>query len=65
MVISKNERRHMTVDEIDFIVKDLRMSMTLIAGSIATMVNRRKQLNRQERVRDIIWGGKNEMSKMR
>lgn len=58
MVITNSERRSMTVDEIDFIVKDLRTTMTLIAGSIATMVNRKKQLDRQERVRDIIWGGK-------
>jgi hypothetical protein len=65
MVVTNSERRHMTVDEIDFIVKDLRTTMTLIAGSIATMVNRKEQLNRRERVREILWGGKNEVSKMR
>lgn len=41
--------RGLTADEIDFIVKDLRASMTLIAGTIASMIAEKDKLKRMER----------------
>lgn len=45
--------RGLTADEIDFIVKDLRASMTLIAGTIASMIAERDRLKHLERFNRI------------